>query len=184
MRLLFGIFLALCMFTAPAIGQSASAPEVKLYTGLSMDDLADTLLLEGLRFEDVSIDGQGMVANRRFDVSDGVRWTVLGYDCETENGCTELQMHAIFHVAGPEDAMLKLINDWNAANRFTRAYLSHGANAVLEMDIYLRGGQSLKNIREQITIWRQSVRRFSTSMAEDAPTPEGLRTKTPAGVHD
>ncbi|PHS26916.1 MAG: hypothetical protein COA84_05525 [Robiginitomaculum sp.] len=136
-----------------------------------MDDLADTLLLEGLRFKEVPIDGQGMVANRRFDVDDGVQWSVLGYDCENENGCSELQLRAVFRAGGPENVVLKLLNDWNKANRFTRAYLGNEVSAILEMDIYLSGGQSLKNIREQIIIWRQSARRFSTTMAGDAGTP-------------
>lgn len=171
MRFVFGIILALGVITAPASGQSVPSLEVRLYTGISMDDLADTLLLEGLRFSQVPIDGKGMVANRRFDVNDGVQWSVLGYDCENKNGCSELQLRAVFRAVGPEDVVLNLLNDWNASNRFTRAYLGNGVSAILEMDIYLSGGQSLKNIREQITVWRQSVRRFSTTMAGDVPDP-------------
>lgn len=173
MRLFFGIILALGVIIAPVRGQSVPVPvpETRLYTGISMDDLADTLLLEGLRFREVPIDGQGMVANRRFDVSDGVQWSVLGYDCENENGCSELQLRAVFRAPGPEGVALKRLNGWNATNRFTRAYLANEVSAILEMDIYLSGGQSLKNIREQITVWRQSVRRFSTTMTGDAPDP-------------
>ena len=171
MRIVFGIILMLGVFNTPARGQSISASKVRLYTGISMDDLADTLLLEGLRFREVPIDGQGMVANRRIDVSDGVQWSVLGYDCENENGCRELQLRAVFRAPSTEDAAVKRLNDWNATNRFTRTYLANGVSAILEMDIYLSGGQSLQNIREQITIWRQSVRRFSTSMAGDSDKP-------------
>ncbi|PHS25185.1 MAG: hypothetical protein COA85_07240 [Robiginitomaculum sp.] len=161
------MILALFLVTGALPTLAESTAETKLYRGLSMDDLAETLLLEGLRFVQVPIDGKGMVANQRFDVSDGVEWSVLGYDCENKDGCSEVQLRSVFRDAAAQDVVLSKLNDWNAANRFTRAYLGNGNAVILEMDIYLHGGQSLKNIREQITIWRQSVRRFSTSMSSD-----------------
>ncbi len=154
-----------------AVAEPLSTP--KLYRGITMDDLGETLLLEGLRFAQVPIDGQGVVADRRFDVSDGVEWSVLGYSCDGENGCTELQMRSAFNAGSQSALVIFELNRWNAANRFTRAYLA-GDSVVLEMDIYLNGGQSLQNIREQITIWRQSVRRFSSTMT--AKTAEASKT--------
>jgi len=159
--------LAFFLVTGAMSVVAQTSPETKVYNGLSMDDLADTLLLEGLRFVQVPIDGKGMVANQRFDVSDGVQWSVFGYDCEKETGCSEIQLRSVFLDNAAPDVLLSKMNDWNASNRFTRAYLANRSNVILEMDIYLRGGQSLKNIREQITIWRQSVRRFSTTMTND-----------------
>ncbi len=132
-----------------------------------MDDLAETLLLEGLRFVQVPIDGKGIVSNQRFDITDGVEWSVLGYDCEGEDGCSELQLRSVFQTSATAATVFVQLNTWNSSNRFTRAYAMNKTNVILEMDIYLSGGQSLKNIREQITIWRQSVRRFSSTMTPD-----------------
>lgn len=147
----------------------ASAPPAKLYRALSMEELAQTLLLEGLRFEHQTIDGKGIVANERLNVYDGVRWSAFGYDCDDESECTEFQMRAIFQAAGVEATILPRLNTWNATNRFTRAYLAAtGHNVILEMDVYLNGGQSLQNISEQVAIWRQSVRRFSSTLSVPA----------------
>ncbi len=162
-----GAVLALaCLGSAHA---AAGAPQ--LYQAITMDDLADTLLLEGLRFSRVPIDGKGMVANERLDVLDGVDWSVLGYDCTPAKGCAELQMRAVFNAGNSGKALLAQMNAWNAANRFTRAYAVKNTKAILEMDIYLAGGQTLKNIRDQITIWRQSVRRFSTTLSAQDTHP-------------
>ena len=170
-RFIYPLMMALVLITGalPALAETTpeTTPETRLYRGLSMDDLAETLLLEGLRFVQVPIDGKGMVANRRFDVTDGVEWSVLGYDCGNDEGCSEIQLRSVFRDTAAPDTLLSKMNGWNASNRFTRAYLANGSNVILEMDIYLHGGQSLKNIREQITIWRQSVRRFSTAMTPD-----------------
>ena len=161
------LIAALLLITGALPVMAETTPQTRLYRGLSMDDLADTLLLEGLRFVQVPIDGKGMVANQRFDVSDGVQWSVFGYDCENETGCSEIQFRSVFHDSAAPDLLLSKMNDWNASNRFSRAYLANSSNVILEMDVYLHGGQSLKNIREQITIWRQSVRRFSNTMTND-----------------
>ncbi len=163
---LLGTVLAL---GGPGGAAAQSAPQ--LYSAITMDDLADTLLLEGLRFSRVPIDGKGMVANERLDVLDGVDWSVLGYDCTPGRGCAELQMRAVFHAGLARNSLLEQMNAWNAANRFTRAYALKDGNAILEMDIYLSGGETLKNIRDQITIWRQSVRRFSTTLSRQDPAP-------------
>jgi Putative bacterial sensory transduction regulator len=168
---IYPLISALLLLTGALPVQAEVSPETRMYRGLSMEDLAETLLLEGLRFVQVPIDGKGMVANQRFDVSDGVEWSVLGYDCENDEGCSEIQLRSVFRDAAAADVVLSKLNDWNAANRFTRAYLGKGNAVILEMDIYLHGGQSLKNVREQITIWRQSVRRFSTAMTSDTSTP-------------
>ncbi len=161
--LLIAVFF--CLSGLPVLADAIPAP--KLYNGISMDDLAETLLLEGLRFVQVPIDGKGVVANQRFDVNDGVQWSVLGYDCERADGCSELQLRSVFRTSAEATTVLVQLNLWNASNRFTRAYAMGNSNILLEMDIYLSGGQSLKNIREQITIWRQSVRRFSSTMTSD-----------------
>ncbi len=158
----------LVLGSAPVRADEAGMPS--LYHGISMEDLGETLLLEGLRFEQVPIDGKGVVANQRFDVIDGVQWSVLGYDCENEAGCSELQLRSVFRAASSPENILARLNSWNAANRFTRAYLMEEQNVILEMDIYLRGGQTLQNIRDQITIWRQSARRFSTTLASAGKT--------------
>lgn len=148
-----------------------TAEPAHIYRGISMDDLGQALLLQGLRFVQVPIDGKGVVANERFDVSDGVEWSVLGYACENEEGCSELQLRSVFQAQKDEAVVLSRVNDWNASNRFTRAYVMDGVNVILEMDIYLRGGQTLENINEQIIIWRQSARRFSSTMAPAENNP-------------
>jgi len=166
-----GALLVLAGMGGAGAAEPPAPPEPRLYDAITMDDLADTLLLEGLRFSRVPIDGKGMVANERLDVLDGVDWSALGYDCKPARGCTELQMRAVFDAAKTGEALLRQVNDWNAANRFTRAYALNNATAVVEMDIYLSGGQTLKNIRDQITIWRQSVRRFSTTLRNQKTAP-------------
>lgn len=141
-------------------------PETRLYYALSVEDLAEAFLVMGLRFERETIDGQGIVANMRLNVIDGVRWSAIGYACGDATGCAEFQMRAVFKAAGDEATVLPQLNAWNASNRFTRAYLSSkGDTVILEMDVYLHGGQALQNITELVTIWRQSARSFSTQLS-------------------
>ena len=171
-RLFLAGAIAWLGFGAPAAPARAQAnPGEQIYHAITMDDLAETFLLEGLRFSRAPIDGQGMVANVRLDVSDGIEWAALGYDCKTASGCSELQFRAVFNAHGARSGLLERINKWNADNRFTRAYLSPGNSAIMEMDVYLAGGETLKNIRQQITIWRQSVRRFSSTMSAPEQSP-------------
>jgi Putative bacterial sensory transduction regulator len=188
------IFLVVLMVAcAPFALAHPPPPAPEIYYGISMEDMGEVLLLEGLSFSQIAIDGKGIVANRRFDVADGVQWSVLGYDCAREQACAEIQLRAVFKAPAGNTNTLQQINQWNASNRFTRAYSQQqvipmrnvvkGAgpqgiqlkftytNLILEMDIYLSGGQSLKNIRQQIAIWRQSVRRFSSTLTPEEKKP-------------
>ncbi len=150
--------------------KAAPVPDNPVYNALTMADVGQIMLLAGLSYEVQDIKGEGVVANQRLVVHDQLDWSVFGYDCAPDTAaCHELQLRAVFLLpaTGPvRDNALLEVNRWNANNRFTHAYKKKTA-LILEMDIYIGGGLGLRNLLDEILIWRQSVRRFSSSLSAD-----------------
>ena len=58
-------------------------------------------------------------------------------------------------------SVLDKINEWNRSKRFSRAYLDADGDAVVEMDLNLRGGVTRDNIEANFSNWRLILDQFT-----------------------
>ncbi|MBL4597192.1 MAG: YbjN domain-containing protein [Robiginitomaculum sp.] len=162
MRVFLFIFILLVATTNIVVAQGTRV----VHTAFTIQDLAETLDLLGLKYTQEPVDGLGVIADNRLVVDDGVVWFIYGYNCQdAEQSCTEFQMRAVIQETKQAANTLLDIDQWNRENRFVRAYRSPSGNAlILEMDVYLAGGVALGNVTDQILLWRQSLRKFSLAI--------------------
>ncbi len=165
---LFSTMAAIATFWFGATGVRADASRTnryhqQLYSSLTMQDAGETLDLLGLPYHAEAVNSNGVVANTRLVVADGLVWFMYGYNCKGRiESCPELQLRAVITSEQISAQSSWDLDHWNRQNRFVRAYQSGSGKAViLEMDIYLAGGVALTNITDQILLWRQSLREFS-----------------------
>ena len=81
----------------------------------------------------------------------GVQFTIFFENCTKGKDCKTI----IFATGFTDvDATLAKVNEWNAANRFARAYLDSEQDPVLRMDLDLDNqGLSRQSFNEYIDIW-------------------------------
>lgn len=84
------------------------------------------------------------------------RFNVAGYKVLFFNKGNNVQLYASFK----KTVTLTLINDWNRAKRYTRAYLDKDGDACLESDLDLEGGVSQGAIAELFKTWTTSLALF------------------------
>ncbi|VFR20741.1 Putative GTP-binding protein YdgA [plant metagenome] len=60
------------------------------------------------------------------------------YGCESAESCQDMLIKTIFETEPP--VPLLALNDWNANNRWTRAYQTPEGETILEMDVNAQGG--------------------------------------------
>lgn len=147
----------LALAASPGHAQRAEG----VYESLTIEDVEQILLLNGLTVISEPVDGENVVADDRVVVDDFSRWHVYLYNCR-EDGCGDVEFRVAFENAEPE---LEALNAWNARYRFTRAYRSRDGLAVLSMDVNADGGVTVANFSALIPLWRRSVARFANSLA-------------------
>lgn len=74
--------------------------------------------------------------------------TIEFYGCQGPTQCDDMLLRAIHRTDGPAD--LQAINDWNATNRWARAYRGEGGEAILEVDIEVLGGLGQQALDTQL----------------------------------
>ncbi|MBO1113939.1 DUF945 family protein [Bordetella petrii] len=84
-------------------------------------------------------------------------------DCDIESACSDLLLRASF--ASKQPVPLKLLNDWNVRNRWTRAYLDTDNQAVLEMDVNAYGGIGDNGADFLVKTFLASVPQFAETLA-------------------
>lgn len=60
------------------------------------------------------------------------------YGCDLPAECDNMLLRAVYTMETPVD--LQAVNDWNATNRWARAYRGDKGQAILEVDIEVQGG--------------------------------------------
>lgn len=84
--------------------------------------------------------------------SSGTTFLILFYGCTDKKDCETVQFFAGY--SDPGNASLDALNEWNARNRFGRAYLSDTGSARLEMDVDLDdGGMSAALFEDNLEFW-------------------------------
>jgi len=84
--------------------------------------------------------------------SSGTNFLVLFYGCKNNANCATVQFFAGY--TDPKNGSLAALNEWNAKNRFGRAYLTDSGSARLEMDVDLDdGGMSALLFQDNLEFW-------------------------------
>jgi hypothetical protein len=149
------LFLLLVLASAarPALAQT--------YTTISPNELAKVLKESGYVPE---VQAESGSASQRIRIRvEGVITIVHFYNCEA-GSCRSFQYWAYWSTDRKAD--IETINTWNCDHRFGRAYLDKDRDAVLEMDVNLRGGVALDHIRESVDTWRSIATDFRRAIGQ------------------
>lgn len=137
---------ALAVAAGFAFGGIAQAETVSAADPASV---AKVLQANGYRAELTKDDsGDPMIRS----ASSGTNFLILFYGCTDNRNCATVQFYAGY--TDPGNASLAALNEWNARNRFGRAYLSDKGAARLEMDVDLDdGGMSAALFEDNLEFW-------------------------------
>lgn len=89
---------------------------------------------------------------------DGLTYHVFFANCTDNTDCDDLNFYVGFLDLQPS---LEVINDWNYAKRFSRAYLDEDGDACAEMDVDLSSGITKQYLEAQFSLWEQVMQQFS-----------------------
>ncbi len=90
----------------------------------------------------------------------GAETGVWFYDCDGSDNCGSFQIWTFFDTNRPVD--LRVINRWNAENRWAIASIEEGQYPVLLLDINVAGGVSNENIADLLYTFTEQVSQFQT----------------------
>jgi len=88
----------------------------------------------------------------------GTEFAIYFYGCEDNAKCTALLFKVGYDLA--DGTTLGVVNDWNAANLFGRAYLDDEADPWIEMPVNLHGGVSRQNFEDTFDWWEVLIDNF------------------------
>lgn len=147
--------LALSALSAPAF----AAP----VTAANPQSVAKALQDAGYRAEMSKDDsGDPMIKS----TSSGTNFLVLFYGCKDNKNCATVQFFAGYTDA--KHASLSALNEWNAKNRFGRAYLTDTGSVRLEMDVDLDdGGMSELLFQDNVEFWVAIMASFEKHINSD-----------------
>jgi hypothetical protein len=94
----------------------------------------------------------------------GTSMVVFFYGCRNNKNCNSLQ----FFAAYTEDSEISLsgLNDWNAEQRYGRAYRADDGRKMLEFDVYTgQDGVSMTDFDEIFDIWTEVVESFEDALS-------------------
>jgi len=91
---------------------------------------------------------------------DGTPFKVYFYGCDkaSTRTCGSIQLAAVLRPKNPQDT--SRINAWNRDQRYGKAYRHKNGNVVLHMNINIRHGVTIGNLRVWFDWWRLGLRGF------------------------
>ena len=92
----------------------------------------------------------------------GILITIVTYDEVTLGRYASLLFYAGW--AADSAVSLSMINNWNSASRFGRAYMDDGGDPVIELDLLMAGGVTADTIREYIRVFTQAASSLGTAL--------------------
>ncbi|MDP2739752.1 MAG: YbjN domain-containing protein [Pseudorhodobacter sp.] len=111
--------------------------------------IADLMRAMGYRAE-LTADNQG--DPKINSATGGSNFRIYFYGCTANKDCRSIQFAAGFDLTA--GTTLDVVNKWNAAKRYTKAYLDDEQDPLIEMDINLDfGGVSENNFRDSLDLW-------------------------------
>jgi hypothetical protein len=119
------------------------------------EQVAAALTQAGMRSQVVTQNNQKFV---KMTIGEFKSPIVAFYDCNNQ-GCGNLEFVAFFNAdAGfTADAM----NQWNQQYRFAKVYVDTDGGAVFEMDMWLTGGVTMENIKENAKVFGALLSKFA-----------------------
>ena len=89
----------------------------------------------------------------------GTEFVIYYYGCSDNRDCDSIQFFSGYKTEGA--VRVAKINDWNADNRFARAYISESGSARIEHDVYLgQRGMDPDDFASLVSTWPGQVRDF------------------------
>ncbi|MEC9342586.1 MAG: YbjN domain-containing protein [Pseudomonadota bacterium] len=156
---LLACFFALLI--APVLAPAtAGAQEIVARDPLTVVNAMQNL---GYRAE-LSTDSQGdpLITS----AASGYRFVVFFYGCTDGAECQNLQFNASFDMEGQVD--LKLINEWNAKFRFTKAFADDEGDPIIVMDLILgREGAVHDHFKTILQEWETHVADYTEHVGFD-----------------
>ena len=139
---------ALALIASPAVAQASE--------GVSVADTRAWLIGAGAQVAEPVVDSDGT----RLDVTDGpLSWSLRFPGCQTAV-CGDAQFAARFTAPG---ATLEAVNDWNADQRFLKAFAADGS-ATVQYDLVLNAGTPQDQLSAPALVWIEGVRNFAVQI--------------------
>ena len=146
--------LALTGCLKPATPAETTTP-TKMLTGATLIEVERVLRGYGTVEREEAGDGTPVLVGRM----GGYDYQTHFYGCDDAGrACKSIQLTAYFD---PEGASLDRINMWNLEKRFGKAYLDTDGDAVIEMDVNLDFGVTLRNFDDTVDYWRTVLIEFA-----------------------
>lgn len=90
-----------------------------------------------------------------------VKYQLYFYGCKNGEQCTSVQFRAGFTQTDNKQTVQRM-NEWNLTKRFGKAYIDTKGDAIIEMNVNLRGGVCNANFDETVGWWSSVLREFLT----------------------
>lgn len=90
----------------------------------------------------------------------GVKYQIYFYGCTNGEKCSSVQFRAGF-TQNTKQTIVRM-NEWNTTKRFGKAYLDKDGDAIIEMNVSLKGGVCSDNFDETVSWWSTVLREFLT----------------------
>lgn len=172
MKAIFVIAMLSASLAAPALAAIENAPTMQAAASANAPIKADAVQIanllsdEGYRAKtETDKDGTPYIKSG----SGGREFTVflLGCDLGVKLGsCKSIEFYTGFTIGKPFP--VERTNEWNAKNRYARAYVDADKDPVVEMDIYLdAGGMPRAQFVENLKIWTDVMADFDSFVFDD-----------------
>ena len=123
--------------------------------GLTVDEVAAWLQNAGYAAKiETEKSGRKTIASS----AEGIDFHISMYDCHDGPRCASLEFFVGFNTNGAFNATQ--MNQWNADNRWVRAYVDKTNDPWLEMDVDLSPGGTYENLTDEFGIWRSELPDF------------------------
>ena len=180
--------------TAPAYWLSLQAAsqakpqDVAPISHLNPSDIAIILTSAGFVFQELRDErGDPMLRVKTGDGAEAATVDVIFYGCGKDTTCQDILLKATFSPQKP--VALQAMNDWNAKNRWGRAFVNDKGLATIEMDINAYGGIGREALESMMYTFFDIVKDFDQALGRDpaasnasgatsvSSTPGGSRQK-------
>lgn len=159
------IIVILACFGCSAVAQQQPAKVSNVNAAESMAKASDSGIITSMTLEDFEkfLQGMGFECTRDKDANGNEKMFVTfkaeGYKVAAFVPNPKfLELYNAFNDVALTPAA---VNEWNQANRFSRAYIGKDGYATLEDDLILSGGVTHENVEIFVTTFRDTVARWA-----------------------
>lgn len=152
------ILLALCLAALlPASPAPASTDKRDVYTAVTGREMRELMQRFGYL---VRLDKDGGGDPLLETALDGTPFNIYFYGCDRASvrTCGSIQLAAVLRPKNPQDAAR--LNAWNREQRHGKAFRRKNGDVVLHMNINIRHGLTIGNLRVWLDWWRLGLRGF------------------------